>query len=72
MSARKIVSDKKTYRYILQNRGYLHCSVVYELDHCLFRLLSTWRFEVKNSHIWSPNKKLERLKGSKIVHMLTS
>lgn len=36
MRAWKIVSDKKTYRYILQNSGYLHCSVLYELDHASF------------------------------------
>lgn len=61
MSAWKIVSDKKTYRYILQNSGYLHCSVLYDLDHASFVSLacgdSKWKIltfgpPIKSSKDW--------------------
>ena len=71
MSAWKIVSDKKTYRYILQNSGYLHCSVLYERDHASFVSLACGDSKWNNIIfiMLTPGNPIRR---TKIVHMLTS
>lgn len=68
MSAWKIVSDKKMYRYILQNSGYLHCSVLYELDHVSFVSLACGDLKWKILTFGHPIKSLKGRKDQNCSH----
>ena len=68
MSAWKIVSDKKTYRYILQNSGYLHCTVLYDLDHASFVSLACGDSKWKILTFGHPIKSLKDWKDRNCSH----